>query len=115
MRATIVRELENRGRFSVPFFYLSPGGRPFFVSPMVSYRKRKEDIVMYGAILGDIIGSRFEFDRGGWSKEFKLLTPADNWTDDTVMTVAIAEALMDAGRDASVEEIEVECIKSMQR
>ena len=70
---------------------------------------------MYGAILGDIIGSRFEFDRGGWSKEFKLLTAEDNWTDDTVMTVAIAEALMDAGRSASVEEIEAECVKSMQR
>jgi type I restriction enzyme M protein len=31
------------------------------------------------------------------------------------MTVAVAEALMDAGRDASVEQIEAECIKSMQR
>ena len=70
---------------------------------------------MYGAILGDIIGSRFEFDRGGWSKEFKLLTPDDNWTDDTVMTVAVAEALMDVGSEASVDEIEAECIKSMQR
>ena len=28
---------------------------------------------MLGAILGDVIGSRFEFDRGGKTKEFKLL------------------------------------------
>ena len=69
---------------------------------------------MYGAILGDIIGSRFEFDRGGWTKDFVLLTDEDNWTDDTVMTVAVAEALMDAGLDASVSEIEAACVKSMQ-
>ena len=29
---------------------------------------------MYGAILGDIIGSRFEFDRGGKTKDFELFT-----------------------------------------
>ena len=39
---------------------------------------------MYGAILGDIIGSRFEFDRGGKTKDFELLTEQDNWTDDSV-------------------------------
>ena len=70
---------------------------------------------MYGAILGDIIGSRFEFDRGGLTKNFELLTYQSKWTDDTVMTVAIAEALMDAGKDAPVNEIEVACIKSMQK
>ncbi len=70
---------------------------------------------MYGAILGDIIGSRFEFDRGGLSKDFELLTSEDNWTDDTVMTVAVAEALMDAGQNASVGEIEAACVKSMQK
>ena len=32
---------------------------------------------MYGAILGDIIGSRFEFDRGGKTKDFELLTIED--------------------------------------
>ena len=70
---------------------------------------------MYGAILGDIIGSRFEFDRGGKTKDFELLTEQDNWTDDSVMTVAVAEALMDAGKDAGVEEIEAACIRSMQK
>ncbi len=70
---------------------------------------------MYGAILGDIVGSRFEFDRGELSKEFKLLTNDCQWTDDTVMTVAIAEALLDAGYDATPSEIETACIKSMQK
>ena len=70
---------------------------------------------MFGAILGDIVGSRFEFDRGGWTKEFEFLTPKDNWTDDSVMTVAVAEALMNAGKDATAEKIESECIRSMQK
>lgn len=70
---------------------------------------------MYGAILGDIVGSRFEFDREGWTKDFELLTFESKWTDDTVMTVAVAEALMDAGKDAPVNEIDAACIKSMQK
>ena len=70
---------------------------------------------MYGAILGDIIGSRFEFDRGGKTKDFELLTIEDKYTDDSVMTVAVAEGLLNAGKDASVEEIENRCIESMKK
>ena len=70
---------------------------------------------MYGAILGDIIGSAFEFDRGGKTKEFPLFCEESTWTDDTVMTIAVAEALMAAGRDATVTEIEAACVKSMQK
>ncbi len=70
---------------------------------------------MYGAILGDIAGSRFEFDRGGWSKDFELVTDECSWTDDTVMTVAVAEALLGAGPDAAVSEIESACTEAMQR
>ncbi len=70
---------------------------------------------MYGAILGDIIGSRFEFDRGPWTKDFEPVHPDAKWTDDTVMTVAIAEALLEVGRDAGVSVIEEACIWSMQK
>ncbi len=70
---------------------------------------------MYGAIFGDIIGSRFEFDRGGKTKKFELFTREDNWTDDTVMTIAIMEALVKAGKDADVEKIKEECIVSMKK
>ena len=47
---------------------------------------------MYGAILGDIIGSPFEFDRGDKTKKFELFTRGCGFTDDSVMTIAVAEA-----------------------
>ena len=45
---------------------------------------------MLGAIIGDIVGSRFE---AGPPPQpgFKLFTPECCFTDDTVCTVAIAE------------------------
>lgn len=49
---------------------------------------------MYGAILGDIIGSPYEFDRGNKTKTFPLFSRKSSFTDDTVMTVAIADALL---------------------
>jgi len=69
---------------------------------------------MLGAIFGDVIGSRFEFDRGGKTKEFKLFTEEDEFTDDTAMTVAVAEALMNAGLDADADTIRQEVIRSMR-
>ena len=49
---------------------------------------------MYGAILGDIIGSPYEFDQGDKTKDFPLFSGASAFTDDTVMTLAVAEALL---------------------
>ena len=46
---------------------------------------------MYGAILGDIIGSPYEFDRGEKTKEFELFPSVARFTDDTVMSIAVAE------------------------
>ena len=54
---------------------------------------------MYGAILGDIIGSPFEFDQGNKSKEFPLFSEESQFTDDTVMTIAVAEALLIPEKD----------------
>ncbi len=70
---------------------------------------------MYGAILGDIVGSRFEFDRGNKSKDFELFTPECDFTDDTVMTVAVAEALMEAGNDADEATAKAHLVKSMKK
>lgn len=49
---------------------------------------------MLGAIAGDIIGSRFEWDNIK-HKEFNLFTRESTFTDDTVLTVALAASLMD--------------------
>ncbi len=49
---------------------------------------------MYGAILGDMIGAPYEFDRGGKTKDFPLFGSESQFTDDTVMTIAVAEALL---------------------
>ena len=51
---------------------------------------------MYGAILGDIIGSPYEFDRGKKTKDFTFFDKGATFTDDSVMTIAVAEALMQA-------------------
>jgi len=49
---------------------------------------------MYGAVLGDIIGAPYEFGRGRKTKDFPLFSRYSRFTDDTVMTIAVAEALM---------------------
>lgn len=68
---------------------------------------------MYGAILGDIIGSPYEFDMGDKTKEFPLFSRRSEFTDDTVMTIAVAEAFLDAPDDENV--IRQRLIQSMQK
>ncbi len=48
---------------------------------------------MIGAILGDIIGSRHEI-RKIKSMDFELFTESSKITDDTVMTIAIADSIL---------------------
>lgn len=71
--------------------------------------------IMYGAIIGDIIGSPFEFDRGDKTKDFELFGAKAEFTDDTVMTIAVGEALLKAGKDASVEEIKSLVVQHMKK
>lgn len=70
---------------------------------------------MYGAILGDIIGSPFEFDRGNKSKEFSLFSSNSRFTDDSVMTIAVANAFLDAQPNADIEWIRLRLISSMKK
>ena len=49
---------------------------------------------MIGAILGDIIGSVYEF-KGVKTKDFPLFTNRSDFTDDTIMTLAVASALLE--------------------
>lgn len=69
---------------------------------------------MYGAILGDIIGSPFEFDRGDKTKKFDLFSEGCGFTDDSVMTIAVGEALLAVGPEAVVKEIEEAVASNMQ-
>ena len=57
---------------------------------------------MYGALLGDMIGAPYEFDQGDKTKDFPLFSSGSVYTDDSVMTIAVAEALLDA-REKGVE------------
>ena len=69
--------------------------------------------VLYGAFLGDIIGSPYEFDRGDKTKDFPLFNEESHYTDDSVLTIAVAEALLKVDRDADKDTATNEIIKSM--
>lgn len=67
---------------------------------------------MYGAILGDIIGSPYEFDLGNKTKQFPLFSDGSIFTDDTIMTIAMADALMGASNDELI--IKCRIVESLQ-
>lgn len=67
---------------------------------------------MLGAIIGDIVGSRFEFNNHK-SKAFDLFGPGCFATDDSIMTLAVAKAIMMcAGR---WEQLSGQAVIQMQR
>lgn len=72
---------------------------------------------MYGALLGDMIGAPYEFDRGNKTKEFPLFSYGSEFTDDSVMTIAVAEALMNATENGYEKDgqIRQELVSSMQK
>lgn len=65
---------------------------------------------MYGALLGDMIGAPYEFDRGDKTKDFPLFLAGSEFTDDSVMTVAVAEAFMNSfgGDDIAIRSAMVD-------
>ena len=69
---------------------------------------------MYGAILGDIIGSPYEFDRSGKTKQFPLFSSESRFTDDTVMTIAVADAFLKLSPGTPDDHICNQLIQSMQ-
>ncbi len=70
---------------------------------------------MLGAIIGDIVGSRFE--RYNYkSKDFELFTDRCQFTDDTAMTVAIAKALLDCKGDyTDLSNHAIRCMQEIGR
>ena len=69
---------------------------------------------MYGAILGDMIGAPYEFDRSQKTKEFPLFSRGSEFTDDSVMTIAVAEALLD-NTGKTDDEIRTALVSSMRK
>ena len=58
---------------------------------------------MLGAIVGDLVGSPYEFNNHR-SKDFPLFTRASFVTDDSIMTLALAKALMETARHLDRED-----------
>ena len=69
---------------------------------------------MYGAILGDMIGAPYEFDMGDKTKDFPLFCERSQFTDDTVMTIAVAEVLINEEAGKTPEEIKHALADSMR-
>jgi type I restriction enzyme M protein len=66
---------------------------------------------MLGAIIGDIVGSRFEWNNNR-SKQFAFMTYKCSVTDDSIMSLAIAKALLDSKADYS--DLSENAVKDMQ-
>lgn len=70
---------------------------------------------MIGAIIGDIVGSRFEWNNVK-SKDFELLTFRNFFTDDTVLSLAIAKAILESNNEFSdLEEKTIFFLRSIGR
>ena len=69
---------------------------------------------MYGAILGDIIGSPYEFDRSPKTKTFPLFSQECTYTDDTVMTFAVCDAFLEADPHTDEDLIRERIVERMQ-
>lgn len=70
---------------------------------------------MLGAIIGDIAGSKYEFENYRY-KEFDILDESGFFTDDTVMTIAVAKAIADCEGDYSLlSQKTVQCMQEVGR
>lgn len=81
----------------------------------------KKDTMLLGAIAGDTIGSPYEFDGNNYkSTDFPLFNKISEYTDDSVMTVAVANAVMmgfatDKPDEQKTEEAMVFSMRSLGR
>ena len=84
---------------------------------MICYNigQKAEDKTMLGAIIGDIVGSRFEWDNIK-SKEFGFFDRRCFFTDDSVMTLAVAKAILDCcGDPGRLSDQAVRCMQKIGR
>ena len=66
---------------------------------------------MLGAIIGDIVGSKYEFNNIK-TKDFPIFSEGCSYTDDTVMTVAVANALIKSYKEKS--DFKTNVVEEMQ-
>lgn len=75
--------------------------------------------MLYGAIIGDIAGSRFEREPNPKKKTFELFHPRNKYTDDSVMTIAVYEATKEIIRtqcdDTVAQQIYVKYLRKWGR
>lgn len=70
---------------------------------------------MLGAIIGDIVGSRFEWDNYR-AKDFEFYTSKCFATDDSIMTISLAKAILISKPDFSdLEENAIKCMQDIGR
>jgi type I restriction enzyme M protein len=70
---------------------------------------------MLGAIIGDVVGSRFEWNNNR-SKDFNFLSYSCSVTDDSIMSLAIAKAIMESAVDyADLGDTAVRCMQEVGR
>ena len=69
---------------------------------------------MYGAILGDMVGCPFEFDRGKKTKNFPLFSSSSEYTDDSIMTLAVAEAFLQSGSTDTDKQVKARLVERLQ-
>lgn len=70
---------------------------------------------MYGAIIGDIVGSVYEFNNIK-TKDFHLFSKRSTYTDDSIMTIAVAKALMHSrDNQTSFKANLVQCMREYGR
>ena len=69
---------------------------------------------MLGAIIGDIVGSVYEFDNIK-TKDFPLFREDCRFTDDTFMTIAVRNALRIYDQEKDIQSFQAALIAEMQR
>lgn len=71
--------------------------------------------MILGAIIGDVVGRPYEFDNIK-TKEFELVTERSRFSDDSIMTLAVANALRNWKKGSPIDEDEFKnfVIKSMR-
>ena len=72
----------------------------------------KRKTYLAGAIAGDVIGSVYEFDNIK-TKDFPLFHPMCEYTDDTVMTLALAKTLSEMENREDLEEFKLAYVQNM--